>query len=191
MRHWQRYCVFFTDALRVCAVFASFLLLLSLVSRFAFAGDGSLGDSSTGSSTVSATVNSLVKISGVSDFDFGSYSGSGNFSLSQNLCVWTNVSAATYKVKVRGSGESYAFTVVNAQSATIPFAVKWNNASGTSGNFSLTADQLTDSLANANTNSQSCGGSANANLQIIFTQNDLLSSRPGTYTGVLTVILSP
>lgn len=155
------------------------------------ASDGALDTTSTGDTSISIGVSNLVRISGIDDLSFGTYSGSGNFSKDQDVCIWTNQNGGNYKVKARGDGTSYAFTVSSGPGSILPYAVKWNGATGTSGNTALTADTLSGAFSGASTTSSTCAGGETANYQVIFSSTDLLDVRPGTYTGVLTFIISP
>jgi hypothetical protein len=140
---------------------------------------------------VSLTVSTLVRIYGVADFNFGSYTGSGSRSLDDDVCVWTNADAATYRVTAKGDGTDFAFTVAKDGSNTLAYTVKWNNTTGTAGNTALTANSISPNFSGANTTSQTCGGGNNANLQISFGEAALQAAKPGTYSGVLTIVISP
>jgi hypothetical protein len=129
--------------------------------------------------------------------DLGTYSGGGNISDNDDVCVWTNAASGLYRVTARGDGGSpgqHLFTVSKVGDATqvLPYSVRWNTQSGTAGNFSLTHDQITTNLSGANTESSTCasGPSATANYQVLFDQEALLAVRSGTYRGTLTLIIS-
>ena len=155
------------------------------------ASDGSLDTTSTGDTFITLSIANLVRISGVADLNFGTYSGSGDISRDDDVCIWTNHSAGNYKVLAQGDGDSHAFTVKTLGEETIAYSVRWNNSTRTTGNSQLTADQLSDDFSGASTTSSTCGGGSTANFQVLFAQDDLLSVRPGTYTGVLKFIISP
>ena len=155
------------------------------------AQDGDLDTISTGDTGINLSVSNLVKISQMVDLNFGTYGGSNNFSRDANVCVWTNQAGGLYKVQAQGDGAANAFLVTNAGADTLPYSVRWNGTTGTSGNTSLVADDVSASFSGASTTAADCGGGSTANFQVTFSQNDLLASRPGTYTGVLTFIISP
>jgi hypothetical protein len=155
----------------------------------AFATDGTLGDYSQGDLTMSLTVPNLVRVTGVSDFTFGSYNGSGNAVLDHNLCVYTNNPLGQYKVTLRGSGTAFAYEVTDGATNKIPYSVRWNAATGTGGNFNLDADDQSTVLGGANITSQTCGGGASANMQVTMTKAALLSKPSGAYSGILTIIV--
>lgn len=158
------------------------------------ASDGSLGDTSTGNIGVNLNLPPLFRISGISDLDFGKYSGHGDISLDDDVCVWTNTASGNYRVTAKGQGTNYAFVVVKQGDATqtIPYSVRWNNTSGVQGNIELTANVISADKTGANHVSTTCasGSAVTANFQITFTQSSLLAVRAGTYTGVLTLVIS-
>lgn len=154
------------------------------------ATDGQLDSTSTGDTFISLGVSNLVRISGIADLNFGTFGGSGNSSRDDDVCVWTNQSGGSYKVTAQGDGTLHAFTVT-AGGDPLPYSVRWNNTTGTSGNSALTADTISGAFTGASTTSSTCAGGATANFQVIFSSADLLSARPGTYAGVLTFIVSP
>lgn len=150
--------------------------------------------SSSASLDIDLTVATLFRISGISDLSFGSYSGSGPLSRDDDVCVWTNASGGSYRITARGSGGSFAFLVTKSgdDSRTIPYSVRWNTTSGTTGNAAIAANVTSGNLFGANTQSSSCssGPASTGNFQVTFAQADLLSSPSGTYTGTLTLIVS-
>ena len=170
--------------------FLLLVLVLSMpVSVFA-ANDGNLDTTSTGDTFITLGVSNLVRITGISDLNFGTYDGNGNFSRDDDVCVWTNQTGGNYKVLAQGDGASHAFTV-SAGADPLPYAVRWNNATGTSGNSALTADTISGVFSGASTTSSICAGGDTANFQVVFSSSNLLGARPGVYTGVLTLVISP
>lgn len=170
-----------------------FLLLItsfiSLSSMLALAAtDGTLGATSTGDLGMSLSIGNLARITDVGDLNFGSYSGAGNATLDDSVCIYTNNSAGQYKLTARGSGTSYAFTITNG-SETIPYSVRWNTTNSTTGNFQVDANVQTSTLSGASTTSQVCSGVNNANFQVIITKNSILGAPAGNYSGTLTLII--
>lgn len=167
------------------------LLLLFCGTESAYAAtDGTVGTTSQGDLDIDLSISNLVRISGMADLNFGTVSGTSDAVLDQDVCVWTNVAAGEYKVNAHGDGAANAFTVSNGV-GTMAYTVRWNDTVGTSGNVALAAGVLSGVQSNASTTSTTCGGGASANYQVRFTQAVLSSVRPGTYTGVLTVVISP
>lgn len=154
------------------------------------ATDGTPGVTSTGDTSVSLSISNLVRISGIADMNFGTYDGSGDLAQDDDVCVWTNQSSGTYKVLAQGDGDSNAFTV-SSGAGTLSYSVKWNNTTGTTGNTALTADTISGEFSGASTTSSTCSGGDTANFEVTFSAADLLAVRPATYTGVLTLVVSP
>lgn len=155
------------------------------------ASDGDTGTTSTGSLDVSLAIGNLVRISGIEDLSFGSYDGNGDEARDDDVCIWTNQNSATYRVKARGSGAAHSFLLSDGASQTLAYTVRWNDTTGTDGNESLAADTLSGVMTNANTSSTTCSGGSNANFQVKIAEAALLARRPGTFSGVLTLIISP
>jgi len=171
-------------------VFATLCLCNNYSISFA-ATDGTLGATSTGDTGITLGVSNLVRITGMNDLSFGTYSGVADFKKDDDVCIWTNQAGGNYKVTPKGDGASFAFTVTRGAGSPLAYTVKWNNTTGVSGNTSLTANTLSGAFSGASTTSSTCGGGVNANLQVIFDEATLLSSVPGTYTGVITLVISP
>ena len=152
--------------------------------------DGLLSSDSLGSTPLSLSIPSLVKLSGIENLNFGNYIGPGNAVLADDVCVYTNLSTGQYKITARGSGSSYAFTLTNG-TQEIPYTVRWNNSTGTSGNVDLSANTTSSTFTGANTSSVTCSGGNSANFQVTISQNALLSVKAGSYNGILTLIVQP
>ena len=132
----------------------------------------------------------LVKIGGMADLDFGYYSGSGNMLLDKDVCIWTNVEAATYIVTAHGDGENSSFSLSHGDNI-IPYRLYWNDTTGVSENKELIATVSSESMGGASTTSLSCAGGFNANYQVVLQAPQLLSVPPGVYSGVLSVTIAP
>jgi spore coat protein U-like protein len=180
--------IFFSAVLSGTAFyFSPYNFFLGLVQA---AQDGPLASTSGGEYSMSLDIPNLVKVSGIADLNFGSYSGIGSATQSDDVCVYTNNTNGQYRVTARGSGTAFAFTVANG-AHLIPYTVRWNNSTGTGGNFSLSTNTQSSTLTGGNSTSQSCGGGANANFEVSMAQAALLNVPAGTYTGVITLIIDP
>jgi len=173
-----------------CLQFLAFLAFCSSTAPLQAATDGSLGASSTGDTDISLTVPDLVKIGGISDLAFGSYTGTGNISQDDDVCVWTNVTTADYVVTASGSGTASAFTLTDG-SETIAYQVFWNDVAGTSGSVELSTGVASATQTGANTTALDCSGGVNANFQVTMSQSVLLAVAPNSYAGVLTLTIEP
>src|SRR6185312_11899402 len=97
---------------------------LSLPGVAIAATQGTLGSTSTGSVSISATVPGRVQISGLTDIAFGTVDPTSAASQSENVCVWSNTSGRGYQVTATGSGASNAFTLTDGTN-TLPYSVEW------------------------------------------------------------------
>jgi len=148
----------------------------------------------TSDSTVSLTVSELVRITSLSDMTLTFTGGTSAPSDFKNVCVYTNMTSAAYKVTAFGNGNSTGGTgtdfFVHAGTYAIPYRVKWNTVTG-GGGTELTAGSELTGLSGANTTSQSCGGSPNASFEVSFVREEILKKPSGTYSGVLTFAIEP
>jgi hypothetical protein len=78
-------------------------------------------------------------------------------------------------------------------SITIPYAVSWNHATGTTGEALMTYNTATATQTGANNTSVDCGGGAslNANFHVHFDGASLQTAPSGVYTGTLTLLVEP
>jgi hypothetical protein len=169
------------------------LLAFTTVSTHAFSAvDGTLGATSTATSLISVTVPSLYKITGIADIALGSYSGTGGLTGAEDVCVYSNATGAYHVVATDSSTMSATgFSAQNAgATAQIPYTVKWNSATGTTGNAAVTYNTAL-AATNASTTSQTCGGGNNANLQISMIATDLQAAAAGSYSTTISVLIEP
>ena len=168
------------------------LLTLAASGTAQAATQGSLGATSTGSVSISASIPSRVRISGLSDVAFTSVDPSIDASNAQNVCVWSNTSTKGYRVTATGSGAGNAFTLANA-ALTVPYTVEWAATSGQSSGSSLTSGTALTSLTSAATNSNCASGpAASASLIVKIGSADLQTMAAATsYTGTLTLLVAP
>jgi hypothetical protein len=158
------------------------------------ATDGTLGATSTGTSLVSLSISQLYRISGMTDFAFGAYSGTGALTANHDVCVYTNDATRAYHVVVTdNSGMSATnFSVQNAgATADIAYAVKWNSGTGITGNAAVTYNTALAGT-NANILSSDCTtGGNSANLEVDFAAAALQAAPAGSYSATLSVLVEP
>lgn len=169
-----------------------YFLVVLLASSTSWAStDGTIGSTSTGSSNLSVTVPKLIRVRGFQDFTPSIYSGTGTRSDSGNLNISTNygTSGRTYSVTATGSGTGGAFTTSDGLGNTLAYSAFYNQVTGITGRVTLTAGTtLTGRTGAAKPLSIT---TPNANLSINFTQANLQAAEAGTYTGVLTLVVTP
>lgn len=149
------------------------------------ATDGSLDTTSSATSDISLTKESSVQISGVSDIDLGTQ---GSLAVdatgSDDVCVFS--SSGSYSITVTSSNG--AFVLSDVDSATdIPYNLNWTVAA--------TPQALTyNTTSNAVVGDQSdptCGGTPNANFEVVIPTAGFNAAEPGTYIDTLTLLISP
>lgn len=154
---------------------------VSLISFAGFAAtDGTLGSTSTGTITITANIDQLVRISRLDDLDMGSLSPT-NLSATENFCVYSN-SSPNYQITATGSGTGGAFAVSDG-SLELPYLLTIN------GNSAASGSPL--SGAGANQFSTVCGATDNATLTVLFNSTEIAAANTGTYNGVLTLTVAP
>jgi hypothetical protein len=167
------------------------VLLGFIASRVESATDGSLGPTSTGSATISITIPTLVSITDVQNLNLGTFTGSGDLSADDSVCVYTNLPAATYKITASGNGDDSAFTIKSVSDVTIPYEVYWNDQPSPGGT-ELTSGLASATQSGANTSSQTCDGDGNnANFRVRILEEHLAASPPAVYTGTLSLLVEP
>lgn len=124
----------------------------------------------------------LVRISQISDLSFGSYSGSGTFLRTDNICVYNNT---TDSYRVTFTTDNGSFSIQNA-GRSIPFTVRFKE---TNSAYSTLSYNTPATFGGANRTNELCFGLSNAKYEVSFTEADLLASRPGTYTATITIII--
>lgn len=154
------------------------------------ATQGAVGSTSTGSVSISVTVPNLVRLTNLDDISLGTWSGTGDMSGSDNVCVWSTT--RKYAITATGSGTSGAFTLTNggASPSTLAYSVEWKDTSGAaSGSALTTATALTGQTSNVT--STTCGGGTNATLLVKILEANLAAAPAATYTGTLTLVIAP
>jgi hypothetical protein len=156
------------------------------------ATQGSLGATSQGSVSISASVPSRARITGLTDVAFTNQDPGTAASNAQDVCVWSNTATKAYTITATGNGTASAFTLSNG-TTTVPYSVAWASSSGQSSGNVLTTGTASASLTSTATN-QTCasGPAASASLVIGISTADLSTMSAGSsYTGALTLLITP
>lgn len=158
----------------------------------AAATQGSMGSTSTGSLSISASVPGRVQLTGLNDVSFTNQDPSTAASNSQNVCIWSNTATRGYNVTATGSGASNAFTLANG-SQTVGYNVQWAGSSGQSSGTSLTSGTaLTGLTSTATTAGCTTGPATTASLIVTIPSTNLQSMQASlSYTGTLTLLVAP
>lgn len=134
-----------------------------------------------------------MQINNIDDLALGTWSGVGNLSASDNVCIHSKHSSQTYGITLTGDGAGGAFTLSSGAPTLLPYRVYWNDDISEVGKVEV--------FAGVKLGSQT-GGSrfrdcrfvptgTNANFSAEVSSTDLEGVQSGTYSGVLTLFLSP
>jgi hypothetical protein len=156
------------------------------------ATQGNLGGTSTGTVTITASVPNRARITNLSDVSFLSQDPSTAASNAQNVCAWSNTALKNYTVTATGDGASSAFTLAGG-AATVPYSVQWSGSSGATSGTALTSGTASAAFTSTATNQNCASGPAtSASLIVGIGTADLGTMVAATtYTGVLTLVLTP
>ena len=157
------------------------------------ANQGNLGATSSGNITISASVPSRARITGLADVAFTNQDPGTAASNAQNVCVWSNTATKGYTITATGDGGGVnAFTLSNG-STTVPYTIEWNSSSGQPSGTALSTGTASASLTTTATH-QTCssGVSSTSSLIVRIGTAELSTMSAGTsYTGVLTLVVTP
>jgi len=163
------------------------------------ATDGTLGGTSTGTSSLTVNVPLRALITGVADLNFSSalttWNGADDVTLTDSVCVFT--SGGAYEVTASGSGAANAFTVTDG-STLVSYTVEWDDAAGASSGTALSTGVQSSANFAGTTTLSDCTPTPTNNATFIVTMNgssgsnDLASATTGAnYTGTLTLLVTP
>ena len=165
---------------------------LSISGAASAASQGTLGATSTGNITITASVPSRARITGLTDVSFLNQDPGTAASDAQDVCVWSNTATKGYTVTATGDGGANAFTLTNG-SGTVAYSVEWNASSGQTSGTALTTGVASAGLVSTATH-QTCtsGPSSSASLIVGIDTTELGTMDAGSnYTGVLTLVVTP
>jgi hypothetical protein len=156
------------------------------------ATQGSLGATSTGTVTITASVPNRARITGLTDVAFTNQDPNTAASSAQNVCVWSNTATKAYTITASGSGTSSAFTLSNG-TGTVPYSVEWASTTGQTSGTALTTATASSSLTTTAVN-QTCSSAPTTTSSLIvkMSTTDLGTMSAGSsYTGTLTLLVTP
>lgn len=133
-----------------------------------------------------------VRITDLVDVDGGTWAGeSGSINIEDDICIYSTT--GSYTVTATGSGAADRFRVANG-AEFMNYTVRWNDEpSTTSGQITLSRSTASATQTTTETVSDDCSGgtSPTAHIQIRFGNGQLRRNIPGTYTGTLTLLITP
>ena len=132
-----------------------------------------------------------VRLTGLSDANFGTINGTIDQTISQNVCAYSNSATTGYSVTALGSGSGGAFSLASG-SAQMSYDLLWSDAANQIGGRSL-APGIIESGFTAGSSQQFCnsGPSSTASLTVVIRSVALASARAGSYSGQLTITIAP
>ncbi len=162
--------------------------LLTVSAGTMAATQGTSGATSTGTADITLTIANVIQITNMDDFTFN-YTGAGStLSVTDPICIYTNVTAGTFDVSATGSRTDDAtdtsFTIDNngASTDTIAYTV---NVNGTA----LVAGAAAVSVGGADTTSATCANTM-SNLTIAMSETDVQAVPAGTYDGTVSITVA-
>lgn len=167
------------------------LLIALMVSTGAHAAtDGTAGISSTGDLDVSLNKADFVRITNLTDINFGTVATTPS-KQSIDVCIYSTTGSYTITPS-SGNASGADFRMANGGlTSFITYDVEWNNAaSGTSGT-SLDHSTTSSTFTGANTSSETCGGGANSRLFINVDNTSFSAAPVSAYTDTLTLVVAP
>lgn len=154
------------------------------------ATDGVVGGQTTGVASIAVTVPELIRITGLVDFNLGTYSGTGNINRNDNISIAGNdkSSAPTYRVTAFGTGTASAFSIASGTN-TISYRVFFNDKVGTGGAAEMTSG--VPLIGRTGIHKSFSTTSDNSNYRIHIAESILRNAPAGLYSGVLTLVVEP
>jgi hypothetical protein len=156
------------------------------------ATQGTLGVTSTGSISITASVANRAQITGLSDVTFAAVDPGTAASNAQSDCVWSNTATKGYSITATGSGTSGAFTLANG-SLSVPYTVQWAASASQTTGSTLTAGTALGGMTSTAVN-PTCSTSPTTTSSLIvgISAANLQSMTAATnYTGTLTLLVTP
>jgi len=156
------------------------------------ATQGTLGATSTGNVTITASVPSRAQLTNLRDVGFTLVDPASNASDAQNVCVWSNTATKGYTIRATGNGTASAFTLTNG-TGTVPYTVEWNATSGQTSGTALVTNVASATVTSTAVNPTCTSApTTTASLIVKIASTDLLTMSAGTsYSGVLTLLVTP
>lgn len=155
------------------------------------ATQGSWGEKSIGTINVSADFAGTALINNLSDMVFTSVNPAVSLTNQENVCVYSNsLLGGSYSITATGSGAGNAFTVSNGVS-TVAYTVSWAATTNATSGTALTSNVPLAGLNTGILTSVCLLGITNSTLFVNFSTQNLQNAAAGTFTGVLTLLITP
>lgn len=125
-----------------------------------------------------------VRISNMHNLNLGTYTGNGDLTAQDDICVY-NSAGPNYDITVTSINGTFE---MSSGGSNLSYTVSFKENSGS---FQSLSYNNPTQFSGADTSSNSCSGLTNATVQIKIVQSDLLSVRPGSYSGTIVLLVSP
>jgi hypothetical protein len=134
-----------------------------------------------------------MQINNVDDLALGTWSGVGDLSASDNVCIHSKHTNQTYGITLTGDGAGGAFTLSSGAPTTLPYRVFWNDDISLTGRVEVFAGVKLGNQTGGSRfrNCRFVPTGTNANFSVEVSATDLEGVQSGSYSGVLTLFLSP
>jgi hypothetical protein len=160
------------------------------------ATQGTPGPTSTGTVTINASITPEVNITNLNDFTFTAtelrtaLNTGADGTQFDGVCVWSNNPDRSYFITATGNGASNAFRLSDGI-RTLAYTVQWaDNTAGV--NMTTLTSGVKSSAFSSPAGTPDCGGSPRSSLRITIANAAIASMEATTtYTGVLTLLVSP
>lgn len=140
----------------------------------------------------SGTAAPNVQITGLSDVSFGILANlNADLNSAQSVCVFSNTKTNGYNVMASGTGTGGAFTLASGSRA-LAYEVQWSGSAGQTSGVQLSPNAALTGLTSTATQ-QTCnkGPATTASFIVLVRSANLSTATAGTYTGTLTLTISP
>lgn len=143
--------------------------------------------------TISVTIPALVQISGLSDITLAPTNFGSPVVGATTICIYTNVITplgSYYITATSANASSGLFRVANGPNY-VTYNAFWNSTASPTQTVSLSSGVKTTQQSGGNSTSLTCGGIPNANFNISIASSNVEGTVPGTFTDIVTIVVSP
>lgn len=165
----------------------SFALVFGLTSSGLWAAeDGVLGISSTGQLTVRLDMTEGVEIRNLNDIELTTTRDniSGNLTLTEDFCVRGNIGAQFQVLAETDSQQASNFSLVGSQGDRLNYRIRFSDSLSEGGTFEELRPNRLSRIYTINEYTN-CTSINNVGVELIFEEEDILTSVSIEYTGVL------
>ena len=164
-------------------------VLVACLSPMAMAAtDGTLGTTSTGTTVVDITLDEQIQVSGLLDINL-TYTAGVNSTGNTPLCIYRRNNAA---IDLTLSSANEVGTDFNlSDGAATPTLLTYSVALSGDDTVAAVQSSNTNTLANANTTSATCGGSPGHQIDVTVSAGVLDAAQAGTYSDTITILAEP